>query len=804
MKPVSTAAVATGMTGYWSVHVNHTGRVTDVTMFRGAPTQISSLTFTEPYGPAEATFTFPKITALEPFGNSSSDLWWLRDGSQVTVFWEATDPEYRDTLINGPKRSHSTSSSPTRMQWVGRMISMDANSAGDGVTVQCIGAMRVLDNYLAQPMAAARPTPVEQAIRRAFRVADGRHPTGLADLQVWPDASTWKPFNAREFQSKPSAARKRKSWYLKPRGLSDGQLWSGVTTRTLGGWNRTLTEYVDPLLRLLRTHFGVYTIQLFPGNVPVLRHRSMVYGQHEPTVVVNLIAPGVQVNVSYDYSQTITTVYGKATATYSGTSYDGTVYAADGKSYWFKPFASTNWVDPDSASEKRDVMALRREVYDEFPQGVQPTEAMAAARRHLAVNSDPGVIGTLTLTSTDPQIAKGTGRHTQLQPFPRQMILPGMFVRLDGLHGAVPGPVVMATEVTQNPESDTVTVTFDSKFRDYTTVREIRLRNRDSLKPTHSLVLPSSFGLNIEDPLIPWSYAKGSGYFPKLSRKTWEAYLGRPDTDEPEFVESGDDRGWAKMTRAYPPKKYPKRYAVITAPPRQHRGTKKNPMNPATFFNVPEAIDSKTDTRGAEVLLSQKGTIDRVEFMAVDKHGNPMAVAFHVSVWWARVGSRVSPRLPDSPDADPKGVIEEFSWMEDGKQRKGYRYHGPGQRWYEKGKPYPNFPGAWDAIDKWGRSFTRTTAQEKLYVGWGNHYEQAGYWPSSSRLTDTPSGLLVDDTEWGYDQMQREGFRSNDDYGDDAEVETAVATAGVLIFCDHVPTEDVYFIGRFYKKQVEG
>ena len=61
----------------------------------------------------------------------------------------------------------------------------------------------------------------------------------------------------------------------------------------------------------------------------------------------------------------------------------------------------------------------------------------------------------------------------------------------------------MATEVTQNPESDTVTVTFDSKFRDYTTVREIRLRNRDSLKPTHSLVLPSSFGLKHRRPTDP-------------------------------------------------------------------------------------------------------------------------------------------------------------------------------------------------------------------------------------------------------------------------------------------------------------
>ena len=85
---------------------------------------------------------------------------------------------------------------------------MDANSAGDGVTVQCIGAMRVLDNYLAQPMAAARPTPVEQAIRRAFPSGGRTPPTGPADLQVWPDASTWEAVQRQEFQSKPSAARK--------------------------------------------------------------------------------------------------------------------------------------------------------------------------------------------------------------------------------------------------------------------------------------------------------------------------------------------------------------------------------------------------------------------------------------------------------------------------------------------------------------------------------------------------------------------------------------------------------------------
>ena len=336
------------------------------------------------------------------------------------------------------------------------------------------------------------------------------------------------------------------------------------------------------------------------------------------------------------------------------------------------------------------------------------------------------------------------------------MILPGMFVRLDGLHGAVPGPVVMATEVTQNPESDTVTVTFDSKFRDYTTVREIRLRNRDSLKPTHSLVLPSSFGLNIEDPLIPWSYAKGSGYFPKLSRKTWEAYLGRPDTDEPEFVESGDDRGWAKMTRAYPPKKYPKRYAVITAPPRQHRGTKKNPMNPATFFNVPEAIDR----RPTPVVLRYRcrrrarstgwsswrwtSTATRWRWRSTCRCGGPGSAA----------ESPAAAGLPGrGPEGRDRGVL-----LDGGRQAaQGVSVPRPRPALVQKGQAVPELPGAWDAIDKWGRSFTRTTAQEKLYVGWGNHYEQAGYWPSSSRLTDTPSGLLVDDTEWGTTRCSARG-----------------------------------------------
>ena len=175
-------------------------------------------------------------------------------------------------------------------------------------------------------------------------------------------------------------------------------------------------------------------------------------------------------------------------------------------------------------------------------------------------------------------------------------------------------------------------------------------------------------------------------------------------------------------------------------------------MNPATFFNVPGGDRFEDRHRGAEVLLSQKGTIDRVEFMAVDKHGNldGGGVPTCVSVWWARVGNRVSPRLPDSPDADPKGRDRGvLSWTEGRQAAQGVSVPRPRPALVQKGKAVTRTSRRVGRDRQMGRSFTRTTAQEKLYVGWGNHYEQAGYWPSSSRLTDTRPGCWSTTPEWG-------------------------------------------------------
>lgn len=818
--------LSSGPTGWWTVTVRGrapggTVKTLDVTRFREVYTVIQSVMSTEPYGPAEATLSFPTVSVLEPLGSAGSDLWWLTDGTHVTITWEPT-ADVLDVITRVvPVDLIGTNE---KYEWQGQIVSIDGSSDRNGVTVQCQGAMLRLDNYLAQPMVAPRPTPIELAIARAFRTANDRHPTRLQKLDVRMDPSTSRRFRSSAWAKGPYDRRRgKKNWYMKPRGLENGELWSGLTTRVLGGFNRTLTEYVDPLLRSMRTDFGMYTIRLFPGRKPVLMHRSTVFSLSDPSIiVVDCASPGVVVSVGYDYTQTLTTVYGKTDSYLSGTSFDGAVFDPSGRSYWYKPFSNSYWVDPDRTvisdigydpfnvelRKTRDKWAVRREVYDEFPRGMTVEESREVARRHLGVTGDTGVVGSLSLENTDASVVVTEGSTSRLEPFPRQMILPGSLLRLDGLGGAKPGPVVMATEVSQEPEAGSTSVQFDSKFRDYVSVREVRLRERDALRPSHTMVMPSNFQLNIEDPLIPWSYAKGCGYFPFRSRKMWEKYFGGDAGRD--FDEFGFPDAWEKMTQAFPPRLYEKYYSKIEKSPRPGRGTLEDPMNPRFFWNAPHLALKKNNEKNYNLLLSQKGTIQRTEIMCVDKWGNIEPVSFHVSVFRYQVSCGDTPRLPTTVEGPPANVVEQVEWTdsETGKDRKRVVYRGGQGRWYKKGSPYPFYRQAWDAVDAKGRTRPNVPQMEGLYIAWGNYTEKAGYWPGSSRTGGEPTGLFVDSTDWPYDQSRNDGFRYMDDYTGSrkkvAEKEQAVATAYCLIFCDDAPKKDLYFLGRFYRKMEGG
>ena len=102
-------------------------------------------------------------------------------------------------------------------------------------------------------------------------------------------------------------------------------------------------------------------------------------------------------------------------------------------------------------------------------------------------------------------------------------------------------------------------------------------------------------------------------------------------------------------------------------------------------------------------------------------------------------------------------------------------------------------------------------------AGWGNYYEQAGYYPNSGGNAQTnsyqpPTGLFVDDTPFSYDfiSQSKDNVIVQDTPSVNTKGTSAISrvTAQALFYCDQewdgnklVPRkEDVYFIGRLYRQ----
>ena len=801
-----------------------------VTRVRGLPTVINSLTFTEPFGPAEASLTFPAVSALEPLGFGSQDLWWLQPDIDIDIVWTATDPQFLE-YIDWVNTDMAPGWTPMRpyLRWEGFISGFDVRvGQGEGVTVNCTGAMRMLDYRVAQRVVSSRPVPFEYAIANAFREANARHTTRLQELAI--ELYPWSPYyrktqryiNGKWYDSKP--------WYMQPKGVQENQQWSGLLTRELGTWGKVLSDYVMMLLKVMYTESGQYTLQLDPGRQPVLRHRTNTVqsiqtapsllseelndpaavdyvrkhltASKEPAyvdprrmLVVDLTHPGVNLNVANDFSQSVTTIYGNVATTYTGTSYNGMQFEANGTDYWYEPFAKTPWVDSDQGAKVRP-WAIRREVHDDFPEGLTPAEAKMQARRFLSLNSSPGLVGSLSMESVDPMVRHKDG---ELITFPRQLVGANMIVRLDGLQGQRPGPLVYVNEANYNAESDALNLQIDSKFRDFMTTADVRLRGRDALLPNHTINVRGGYEMNISDPILPWSYAKGCGFFPYESRKMWERFT--TDGNDPEFYE-----GWQQMTRTFPPKDHPEWYSTVVASP-FGRGTKNKPMDPIWFWNI---WPGNAKHSNAKVLLSQAGTIMNTQFIAVDKDGNIVPVSYHVSVWaLASANGNNTPEIPSNEKKFPGNVVLTEVTKKNG--TKEWMYAPDGRRWYKKNGHYPFFPHAWfDYDDTTGKRIDEAKTinpadADAIVYGVGNHYDRAGFWPSTFREAaasgGSPTGMFVDSSEWTY-TMER--FREwTDNYSEEMSYKTAMKF-NVLIFCDDRPKENIYFLGRFYKKPEEG
>lgn len=543
---------------------------------------------------------------------------------------------------------------------------------------------------------------------------------------------------------------KDQPWAM-PQGVTQGSKWSGLVTRSTGNFDQVLTGYVQTILSAWGTDRGRFTVDLDRNRVPVIRHRDFKTDPDTADAFIDLIVPGVNLTLSEDDSQRVTDVYGQGTSL-NGQVFTGQKVTSDGTRTFYEPWAArketwpagpTNpWWDPD---------VLPKEVAINFPPGVSELDAAYIAKRQVERFSVAGLTGQLSL-KVNPVDALGRTVY-------RQTLRAGMSITIKGIYGRPSGVIFHITESNVD-EMGNLNATLDSRFRDALTVQEVRARGRDSLNITRAIQV-GQYNPVVPDQLYPWSYAEGSGFMPLGSQKLFTEF---PNAVFP----------YTAVTRARPPKdpKWRKYYARV------------GPMTGNADDNWANAgTDSATGFKPYAIRLAARGDIRLLCVAAYDEDGNVAPVGFHVSLYY------VTPQVSSMP------VISATSTNRGG---------------YLVGQHYPFFDQAWESVREDGGVPTNTqlvTAAAELIVGFGTGYEKAGYYPSSSAVSGSkPTGLLVNETGWGFDFTTRAGNNATPSQNTAAQNRTReAALAYVMIYCDERPDNlkatPIYFLARAFRRE---
>jgi len=716
------------------------GPPTDVTFFRGVPTQLTEYSAGDPYGDAAASFTFPQITAWDDLYSADVGSW-LADYANVDIYWvpailaDATagidypgSPPVLDPLTNLPdiltptQLKTGTHTDPRIKVWEGYVASMDvtADSSGSSFTVQCKGGLYQTDHYLQKPFYPPRPILYEDLIAGVFDTKRNPHLRTQPLKIAWPVG--W---------SKVAPAFHTPDLYTPV--ARPGQKYTGYSTRQTGSWDRALTGFTAELLAvmLVDEHSGAtpgnqWTIQhtrasaASPGRAPVLAVRDRF---RTPDFSLWLGTPGVEVRVSRDTTQAANVIYGDGTGI-DGTVWRNAVISNDGSRTDYRPLAAAAAIWPYVGNKLFDRSAFPSEAYYKYGTGFAADQAVQSALKSLQRDQDPGWAGDLTL-KIDPSPA-----------LPRYLVRPGMTVRLMGLAGTgAAGINFHIAEVTVSPMEQTVSLKIDSRYRDLLNLEEALVRTRDPLTPA-KLLQAGKRSVLIEDIQAPWDYTAGSGFVP-LASKTFHAWF--PSLTFPYYIESRT----ANSTRNHPPSlaQWSKFYVRVNAnaPDRRSRWTGPVP-----------------------ILMSEKGSIRRAEFAAYNRYGQLLRVPFHVSIYYVQHPSLPTPNDGGGPTPFAVGALESITPT-----------------------GAPNFPGL--------------VPDPAMIIGWGNHDQPAGYSPG--RLSDggAATGLLTDDSSWSFDCTNNPDYNRNAKPGQ--KQLTSAITVYAWFYCEY--TQPVWFMGRLYK-EVQG
>ena len=684
----------------------------DITMLRGVPVTVASLSTTDPFTDATASINLPQVTGRDKPGQG--DLWWWYPWSPIDIVW------------------YNEEGSATDWVWEGFIVSEDIE---EGCTLALKGALYRLDNYLAAPWFPQYPVPYELLIKNAF----AKEGTNIAPLVIqWPDdwATVVPERNDPDYL-----------WFLRPWGVRVGEKWTSLTTRNTGGWEPLLTGYVQSLLSVMYVEGGgQWTVEKRTGRIPVLKVRPHLHAPDGGTLEVHYGAPNVKVNVSRDFDASTNVIYGQG-RDLQGTSFSGQQVSRDGQTTYYEPFASLPYVYPaDNTNPRFNRNIVRKESRLQFPDGMSLIESRKMSAVHLQKFSDPGYVGSITLSS-DP-LRGGV-------PFNKMLIKAGMTILVKGLRGS--DVLFHISETNGNPGDGSMTLTVDTKYRDALTVYEVRAKTRDALDPVR-LLRAGQFSTTVQDTIMPWSYSQGSGIIPSAGAfDATDLFINKLGPME-KFP-------WTETTKKYPPKTYPQYYVKI------------GPKNANADRNWSGITRQGINYAAYPIRMSQSGTIRLTQIAAYDEDGNVMPVKFHVGIY-ANSGVNVTnmPMIPTAM-ADTYG--------------------------YPASQRYPFYPGAFENINPDGTQTDNpgqlTAEGADMVVGFGNFYEGAGYFPGMMSAGGLPTGLLSEESPWTYDTTNSPNF---DKYS--VEKTRKDPTNGLLylmIYCDSQGAQPVYFMGRLYRSE---
>lgn len=725
-----------GLGGRFQIIITKRGNTpVDVTTVRGVPTLLDSYTSADPFGDATAQLSFPALTGFEDLDSVDVGAW-LADFASVDIWWVPAEPAEGGGDALDPL---------TNLPDVHTPLAIGGEGGGADARIKCwegfIASIELAAEETGHSLAVQCQGALFQLDRYLQKPFFPPRPQPLEKLLAAVFDKSTKP----HLRTAPLAIAWPAGWakvvpaYSTPNvytpDAKPGTKWSGYATRNTGGWDRSLTGFAADLLAVMLTQpdCGVT-----PGNQWTLTQRRAGGGLAGRTPVL-----GIRDRFrTPDFTLWLGTPGVSASLTRDTTQVANIIYGdgigVDG-TVWRNAVISADGSRTDYAP-----LAAAAEIWPYDKANTQFSATAFAAEAYVKYGS--GFDADAARTSAAQTLARDrspgwSGTLTlKVDPaieggvLPRWLIRAGMTVRLQGVAGSgAAGLSFHIAEVSVNAAEGSVSLKIDTRYRDLLNLEESLARTRDPLTPAKLLQVGKA-SMTIEDVLAPWDYSAGSGFIPKAS------------TSFHHYKPATQPFPWAAFAYGHPPFHYPQVYVRCNANAPTRFGRWAGPI---------------------PVLTSEKGTIRRTEICCFDVYGRVLKIPFHVSLYYVNVTPWAMPRDAGGPSPYINNAFERINPA--------------------TGQPWP--PAAFLPPD------------QSFIIGWGNRqngvYQRAGFSPGRETDGDSPTGQLIDDSDWSFDNTNNPNFQTQYQLG---RKQTASAiTIYAMFYAEH--SAPVYFMGRLYRSE---